>query len=137
VNSTTKSDTIIILGDLHARLGKEDAYRGVTCQYTTHQNTNGNGELLCEFAILNNMTIMSTQFQHKSIHKGTWISPDENSVNQIDHVKINSNKKELIEDVRTMRGPNIDSNHFLVKTIVNQKLPAVYKMKPTLIKKVE
>jgi hypothetical protein len=32
-----------------------------------------------------------------------------------------------------MRGPNIDSDHFLVKTIFNQKLPAVYKIKPTLI----
>jgi hypothetical protein len=34
-----------------------------------------------------------------------------------------------------MRGLNIDSDHFLVKTIFNQKLPAVYKIKPTLIKK--
>jgi hypothetical protein len=48
---------------------------------------------------------------------------------------INSSKKELIEDVRSMRGPNIDSDNFLAKTIFNQKLPAVYKIKPTLIKK--
>jgi hypothetical protein len=80
VDRTPKSDTIIILGDLKARLGKEDACRGLTRQYTLHQNTSGNGELLCEFSILNNMTIMSTQFQNKSIHKGTWISPDENTL---------------------------------------------------------
>jgi exonuclease III len=88
VDSTPKHDTIIILGDLNAKLGKEDAYRGVTGQYTLHQDTSGNGELLCEFAVLNNMTIMSSQFQHKLIHTGTWISSDENIVNQTDHVMI-------------------------------------------------
>jgi exonuclease III len=70
-DNTSKSDTIIIIGDLKARVGKQDAYRGVTSQYTLHQNTSGNGEMLREFATLSNMTIMSTQFLHKSIHKGT------------------------------------------------------------------
>jgi hypothetical protein len=77
---------------------------------------------------------MSTQFQHKLIHKGTWISSDENTVNQIDHFMINSSK-ELIKDVRSITGPHIDSDNFLVKTIFNQKLPAVYNINPTLIKK--
>jgi hypothetical protein len=54
VDNTLKSDTIIILRDLKTRLEKEDAYRGVTGQYTLHQNTGGNGKLLCEFAGLNN-----------------------------------------------------------------------------------
>jgi hypothetical protein len=137
VDNTPKSETIIILGDLNARMGKEGAYRGVTGQYTLHQNTNGNGELFCECAVVNDVTVMSTQFQHKSIHKGTWISPDENTVNQTDHVMVNSNKEELTEDVRSRRGPNIDSDHFLVKTILNQKLPAVYKITPTLTEKME
>jgi hypothetical protein len=118
-------------------LGKDDAYRGVTGQHTLYQNTSGNGELLCEFAVLNNMTIMSMQFQHKLIHKGTWISSNENPLNQIDHVMINCGKNKLIEDISLMREPNIDLEHFLVKTIFNQKLPAVYKIKPTLIKKSE
>jgi hypothetical protein len=100
-----------------------------------HQDTSGNGELLCDFAVLNNMTIMSMQFQHKLIYTGTKILSDEKTVNQIDHVMINSSKKELIEDVRSMRGPNIDSDHFLEKAIFNQKLPAAYKIKPTLTKK--
>jgi hypothetical protein len=39
---------------------------------------------------------------------------------------ITSKKKQLIEDVRTIRGPNIDSDHYLLKIIVNQKLPKTY-----------
>ena len=62
---------------------------------------------------------------------GTWISPDQNTINQIDHVLINKKKRDLIEDIRTMRGPSIDSDHFLVKTILKQKLPLAYKKKPT------
>ena len=63
---------------------------------------------------------MSTQFQHKQIHKGTWISPDQNTINQIDQVLININKKEVNEDFRSLRGPNIDSGHFLLKATLKK-----------------
>jgi len=51
------------------------------------------------FAIENKMIVMSTQFQHKTIHKGTWILPDLTTVNQIDHILINTNKKKTVQDV--------------------------------------
>jgi len=65
---------------------------------------------------------MSTQFQHKTIQKGTWISPELTTVNQIDHILTNTNKKKTVQDVRTLRGLNCDSDHFLVKTIIKQRL---------------
>ncbi|KAJ9587668.1 hypothetical protein L9F63_018920, partial [Diploptera punctata] len=98
-------------------------------QHTIHETTNTNGEMLCHFAIQNNLKIMSTHFQHKQIHKATWISPDHNIMNQIDHVLITRSKYDLIEDVRTLRGPNIDSDHFLVRIIFKQSLPTKYKKK--------
>jgi hypothetical protein len=45
------------------------------------------------------------------------VSPDQNTASQIDHIIIIADKKDVIEDVQSMRGPNIDSDHFLVKTI--------------------
>jgi hypothetical protein len=68
------------------------------------------------------MKIINTYYQHKRIHKGTWVSPDGNTLNQIDRVIIDANKKGVVEDVRTMRGLNCDSDHFLVKTTIKQTL---------------
>jgi endonuclease/exonuclease/phosphatase family metal-dependent hydrolase len=64
---------------------------------------------------------MSTQFQHKTIHKGIWISPDFTTVNQIDHILINTNKKKIVQEVLNIRGPNCVSDHLLVKIIIKQK----------------
>jgi hypothetical protein len=84
---------------------------------------------LCDFAAANGIIVMSTQFQRKQPHRGTWISPDQNTINQIDRVLINISKKKVIEDVRSLRGPNIDSGHFLLKATLKQKLPKIYKRK--------
>jgi len=116
-----KHDIIMILGDLHAKISKEKAYETVTGKYTLHDVPNQNGEMVCNFAIENNMTVMSTQFQHKTTHKVTWISPDLTTVNQTDHKLIHTYKNKTVQNVRTLRGPNCDSDHFLVKTIIKQQ----------------
>jgi uncharacterized membrane protein YfhO len=78
---------------------------------------------------------MSTNLQHKRIHKITWLSPDQNIASQIHYIIINANKKGVMEDVKSMRNPNIDSDHFLVKTIIKQKLSIIQKKKQkTLLK---
>lgn len=116
IDHTPKSDIILVFGDASAKLGKEDIYKEVSRKHTLHELPNRNGEMLLEFAIGNNLTVMSTQFQHKIIHKGTWLAPDQLTLNHIDHILINNKKKDLIEDVRSMRGPNIDSDHYLLNT---------------------
>jgi len=114
----------MILGDLNTKTDKEKAYESVTGKNTLHNVSNQNGEMVCKFAIESNLKVMSTQFQRRTIHKGTCILPDLTTVNQIDHILINTNKKKkkTVQDVRTLRGPNCDSDHFLVKTIIKQWL---------------
>jgi hypothetical protein len=135
LDKTPKSDIIIILGDVNAQLGKERLYNEVTGQHILHEETNRNGEMLCEFAYANDMVVMSTNFQHKRIPKITCLSPDQNTASKIVHIIINANKKGVKEGIKSMRGPNTDSDHFLVKTIIKQKLSVIHKKKQKLVLK--
>ena len=76
------------MGDMNAKIGKEDAYLGTIGRHSLHNESNRNGELLIDFATSRNMVISSTQFLHRDIRKGTWVAPDGKTVNQIDHVII-------------------------------------------------
>jgi len=37
IDRTPKSDTILVLGDANAKLGKKDIYRGVSGKHTLHE----------------------------------------------------------------------------------------------------
>ncbi|XP_072378964.1 uncharacterized protein [Diabrotica undecimpunctata] len=62
------------------------------------------------------MDISSTRYKHKDIHKITWMRPVGLEENQIDHVLIKKMQKQSINDVRSYRGANINSDHMLVIT---------------------
>ena len=46
------------MGDLNAKIGKEEVYQQVVGKNTLHESTNRNGEWVCEYAIANNMKIV-------------------------------------------------------------------------------
>jgi len=63
------------------------------------------------------MVIGSTMFQHRNIHKPTWTAPDRSFENQIDHMVnmvIDARHMSDLLDVRSYRGGNVDSVHYLV-----------------------
>ena len=78
--------------------------------------------MVANYAISNDMFLISTNFQHKKIHIRMWTSPDHQTINQIDHVMVSKGKMRLIQDVRSKRGYNCDSDHFLVQMKIRQKL---------------
>jgi hypothetical protein len=132
IDQIPNSDTILVIGDANAKLGKEDIYNEVSEKHTLHELSNGTGEMLLEFAIGKNLTVMSTQFQHKRIYKGTWLAPDQMTLNQTDHFMINSKKKDVIENVISLRGTNTDSEHYLLEIIMSQTILKIYTKKNTV-----
>ncbi|KAK9719483.1 hypothetical protein QE152_g22636 [Popillia japonica] len=96
-------------------------YQKITGGNSKHQQSNENGIRLITLAIEKDLKIMSTYFQRKEIHKGTWMIPGTMETNQIDHVLIQTEKSRLISNVRTYRGADTNSDHFLVG--IKMKLP--------------
>ena len=122
---TPKYDIKIVLGDFNAKIGKETTFRPTIGKESLHKETNNNGLRLIDFASGKCMTISSTKFPHKNIHKATWISPDGATRNQIDHVLIDRRHGSDIQDVRSYRGADADSDHLLVKIKYKQRISMI------------
>jgi hypothetical protein len=96
----------MIIGDFNAKVGREECMREVVGQYTLHDISKDNGIMLGQFAMRQRMKIKSMRVPHKRIHMGTWRSPDNNTVNQTEHVLIEKRQASSIADVRACRGPS-------------------------------
>lgn len=113
----------IVIGDANAKIGNEDIFKSITGGESKHDRSNDNGLRIINMAIEKQMKIMSTHFKRKDIYKGTWIIPRNNETNQIDHVLIGEKDMKLIKNVRSYRGADANSDHFLV--IVKLKLKQI------------
>ena len=74
---------------------------------------------MIQFAISNGLIVRSTMFPHKDINKETWYSADSK---QIEHVLISNRFRRAITDTRALRGPDIGSDHNLLKINFKVKL---------------
>jgi hypothetical protein len=74
---------------------------------------NDNDKLLTSFCADNSLVIGGTIFPHKRIHKVTWVSPNQQTENQIDYIIISRTWKKSLLDVRNKRRANIFSDHYL------------------------
>ncbi|XP_058456421.1 craniofacial development protein 2-like [Malaya genurostris] len=119
-----RHDIKIVIGDFNAQVGQEVEFIPVVVSFSAHQQTNENGLRLIDFATSKNMAIKSTFFQHRLLHRYTWRSPIQTETH-IDHVLIDGRHFSDIIDVRTCRGANIDSDHYLVMVKLRPKLSVV------------
>lgn len=104
----------LVIGDLNANCGKETHFMPMIGKKSLHETSNGNGLRLISFAAAKDMIISSTTFPHKTTHKATWKSPDGTTCNQIDHILVQKRFRSCIKDIRSFRGADCDSDHFLL-----------------------
>jgi len=103
-----------MFGDFNAKVGKDSIYKPTIGNESLHSETNNNRIKMIQFAISNGLNVRST-FPHKDIYKETQYSADGRTANQIDHVLISNRFSSAITDIRALRGPDIESDHYLLK----------------------
>jgi len=103
-------------------VGRENIFKPAIGNESLHQDSNDNGVRLVNFATLKNLVFKSKMFPHRNIHKYTWTSPDGNIHNLIDHVLIDRRRQSSILDVRSFRGADCDSYHYLVVAKLRKRL---------------
>jgi hypothetical protein len=87
-----------------------------------HEISNDNGVRVVNFATSKKLVVRSTVFPLCRIHKYTWTSPEGNTYNQIDHVLIDKRRHSSALDIRSFRGADCDTDHYLVVAKVKERL---------------
>jgi hypothetical protein len=61
----------IVLGDFNAKVGREDIFKPTIGNDSLHETIYDNGVRIVNFATSKNLTVKSTMFLHRNIHKIT------------------------------------------------------------------
>jgi hypothetical protein len=75
-----------MLGDFNAKVGREEIFKPTIGNERLHEISNDNGVRVVNFATTKNLTVKSTVFPHRNIHKFIWTSPDVRTHNQFRHI---------------------------------------------------
>jgi hypothetical protein len=130
----------ILLRDFNAEVNRKDIFKPTIWNESLHEISNDNGSIsietsvrnkccrLVNFAKYKNLTVKSTMFPHRNIHKYTWTSPDGKTHDQIDHILVERRRHSSVLDGRPFRTADCDSDHYLEVAKVRERL-AVYKQR--------
>ncbi|KAE9547262.1 hypothetical protein FO519_009526 [Halicephalobus sp. NKZ332] len=116
-------DLKILIGDLNAQIGPNR--QGLEQTIGPHGSASGmneNGDRFTSFCNINGLIIGNTFFAHKNIHKKTWRAPNGETTNEIDYFCISNRWKSATQDVRSYRGADIGSDHYLLTTKLRLRL---------------
>jgi hypothetical protein len=112
----------ILLGDLNAKVGREDIFKPTIGKESLDEISNDNGVRLVNFATSKNLIVKSTMFPYRNIRKYNWTSPDGNTHNQIDHILIDRQRHSNVLYVQSFRAADCDTDHYLVLAKIMERI---------------
>jgi DNA polymerase III alpha subunit (gram-positive type) len=113
---------------MNAKIEWENIYRPTIGKDSLHSMSNDNKARLIHFAMSNGIIISSIYFQRKDIYKQTWIPHDVAIKNQIDHIIIDNKHRSWFSNVKSHRGADADTDHYLVYiATLSKKLSILWK----------
>ena len=118
----------ILLGDVNAKVGRENIFKPTIGNEGLHQDNNDNCIRIIKSQHKKNLVFKNTMFPHRNIHNCTWTSPDGKTHNQTDHILIDRKWHSSVLDIRSFRGADCDTNHCLVVSKVRKRLALMNKI---------
>ena len=123
----------VMLGYFNRKVGREYIFRLTIQNGSLHEDSNDNGIRIVNFTTSKNLDVKSMMFPHRNIHKYTWTFPDGHTHNQIDHILIDRRWNSSMLDVRSFRGADCDTDHYLVVPKVREILAVINKQHRNLM----
>ena len=117
-----RRDICVVMGDFNAKPGDIEERESGVGKFGLGRR-NDNGERLASFCNVNELILTNTCFKHHERNRYTWLSPDGNTRNQIDHIAIDKRWFSSMLDAKSYPGADGDSDHNLV--IAKMRLKAL------------
>ena len=130
IERVPKHDVLLCTEDFNAVMSCENmGFEDCMGKMGIGNKMSENGIRFGSFCLANGLVIGDTFFQHRDIHKTTWVSPCGRYRNQIDHMAISKRHRNSLMDVCVKRGADIGSDHQLSIAKVKFKLKSHKKEK--------
>ena len=118
LRNSTSTDKLLLIGDFHARIGREiDKWPSALGKYWIGK-CYSNGELLLALCTEFDLIVTNTMFKQKDAHKTTWTHPRSRHGHMIDFIITRCRDKMDICSTRTMRGANCGTDHQMLRSRV-------------------
>ena len=119
---------LLIAGDFNARVGSSERGRDVPAWdgvrgFRGVGKSNEAGVDLLSFCALNELVIMNTFFEKRSIHKHTWQHPGRKKWHCIDYVIMKQGQRRWCSDVSDVRSAECWTDHQLLRARLYLLLP--------------
>ena len=114
----------VVMGDWNAKVGKMKTGNAIVGQHGLGR-MNKNGELLVEFAYKNNLKVAGTFYEKRNEKKWTWISPNREVKNEIDHFL--TSDLTIVKDISVISKFEFPSDHRICRASI--KVPKRAKFK--------
>ena len=110
LNKVKKKVFIMFMGNFNARFGNTKVEQCIN--RFSEQAHNQNGACLIVAVLYNQLKVMNKFFSYKDSHKFTWNASGSKSI--IDYMVCNNKLAELVLDTRVFRGPELETDHYLL-----------------------
>jgi hypothetical protein len=110
----------IVLEDFNAEVRRENIFKPTITNESLHQYINDKDVRIVNFDTSRSLVVKSTRYPHQNIRKCTWTSTDGKT--QPDHILIDRRWHSSILDMRSFKGADCDTDHYLVVAEVRESL---------------